>query len=192
MKKIKKTAVIIACIMSLQAFSQYEPLLGQIMWVPYNFAPRGWAECNGQTLSIAQNQALFALLGTTYGGNGITTFMLPNLQGRTIMDDNTDNNVPSLGQQQGTRDVTLTISEMPTHSHVLTAVSTKGDSSTPRNNRFSDSGENDPEFSTTIANTTMKYNMLSPTGGSQPHNNMQPYTTLKCVIAIGGIFPSRN
>jgi microcystin-dependent protein len=164
-----------------------EPFLSEIRIMSFNFPPKGWAFCNGQTLPINQNQPLFALLGTTYGGNGQTTFALPNLQG----------NVPlhmgsgfTLGQKGGEQAHTLSISEMPQHIHAMTGTSTVGDSAVPANKLLASSPAlvYDPPANF----TTLQPGTIGNTGGSQAHLNMQPYLVLNFCIALQGIFPSQN
>ena len=169
-----------------------EPFLGEIRLVPYNFAPRGWARCDGQLLSIAQNTALFSLLGTTYGGNGQTTFALPDLRGRAALHNGQGPGLSNYaeGQVGGEEYHTLTQPEMPAHNHTVQAAMT-GNSNTPLNSVLANVRKNkyaaDPDN-----NTPMDPNMISPTGGSQAHNNLQPYLVLEYIIALEGIFPSRN
>ena len=172
-----------------------EPFLGQIAFVPYNFVPKNWAECNGQLLSISQNTALFALLGTTYGGNGITTFALPDKRGRVLVHNGQAPGGPTnytMGQIGGVESVTLIVSQMPPHNHTVNAVIAEGNQSTPTNNLPADTKGLDKEYSDTTATTTMKSTMLNSTGGGQAHENRPPFLTLKCIIALAGIFPSQN
>ena len=164
-----------------------DPFLAEIRIFSFNFAPQGWAQCNGQLLPINQNQALFSLLGTMYGGDGQNNFALPNLRGR----------VPThigqgffQGQAGGEQSHTLTISEMPTHTHQAIA-STDGPTVTPPTNNFWASNTGFTPYSPT-ANATMSPASLANSGGSQPHNNMSPYLVLNFGIALQGIFPSRN
>jgi len=168
-----------------------EPFLGQIILVPYNFAPRGWAFCNGQILSIAQNTALFSLLGTTYGGNGQTTFALPDLRGRTALSAGQGPGLSNydLGQVSGSETVTLTINQMPQHNHgVNTQASTSDATSNKASNNYLATGNS---YAAT-QDTTMAPQTVQLAGGSQPHENLQPYLTLNYCIALEGIFPSRN
>ncbi|MDQ1855930.1 phage tail protein [Chryseobacterium sp. WLY505] len=172
-----------------------EPFLGQIAFVPYNFAPKYWAECNGQLLPIAQNQALFSLLGTTYGGNGTTTFALPDMRGRVLVHNGQAPGAPTMytmGETGGTESVTLLITQMPAHNHTVNAVTAEGNQNTPTNNLPADTKTLDKEYSDTAANTVMKNTMVGNTGGSQPHENRPPFITLKCIIALAGVFPSQN
>ncbi|MBB4807676.1 microcystin-dependent protein [Chryseobacterium defluvii] len=171
-----------------------EPFLGQIAFVPFYKAPNGWAECNGQLLSIAQNQALFALLGTTYGGNGTTTFALPDMRGRVIVHPGQGPGLSPyvLGETGGTESVTLTTQQMPAHTHSVAAVSTEGNQNSPTNALPADTKGLDKEYSDAATNTTMKATMITPAGGSQPHENRPPFVTLRCIIALQGIFPSFN
>lgn len=171
-----------------------DPFLGQIAFVPYNFVPKNWAECNGQLLSISQNQALFALLGTTYGGNGTTHFALPDMRGRVLVHNGMGPGLSpyAMGQMGGSESVTLTTQQMPTHSHSVMAVTSEGNQNTPTNNLPADTKTLDKEYSDANANTTMKPGMITPTGGSQPHENRPPYVTLKCIISLTGVFPTQN
>ncbi|NYF80595.1 phage tail protein [Granulicella arctica] len=162
-----------------------EPFLGQISTFGFNFPPQGWAFCNGQLLAISQNQALFSLLGTQYGGNGITTFALPNLQGSFALD--TSSSYP-IGQAGGEANHTLTIPELPAHSHSLTAASVAGALPSPA---AAFPGVLTDEGYSGAATTTLGSGS-SPTGGSQPHQNMPPYLVVNFCIALVGIFPSRN
>ncbi len=174
-----------------------EPFLGMIMIVPYNFSPRGWAFCNGQILPIAQNTALFSLLGTTFGGNGQTTFALPDLRGRV---PNSSGQGPGLsnydlGQVGGTESVTQTISQMPMHNHQVACL--QGEATSPRPQGAFPAILTVPTDSNsllyaTTSDATMAANMIVPTGGSQPLQILQPYLTLNFCIALEGIFPSRN
>jgi microcystin-dependent protein len=174
-----------------------EPFIATIIMFGGNFAPRGWAFCNGQLLSIAQNTALFSLLGTTYGGNGQTTFALPDLRGRVPIHPGQGPGLSSytLGQQAGTESVTLTPNQMPAHTHSATAVlraSTQAANDTlPTGNYLADGG---PYQSAT--NTTMNANAVAVTNGisgnSQPTTIIQPYLCVSFIIALEGIFPSRN
>ncbi len=167
-----------------------DPFLAEIRIVSFGFAPRGWALCNGQLLPINQNQALFALLGTTFGGDGSVNFALPNLQGRTPLHDG-DGLV--LGTAGGAESITLSAAELPAHTHTLYATADVASSAVP-------SGAvpaKKPRFGADIyaapANPTpLAPGSLSSVGGSQPHTNMQPFLTLNFVIALGGIFPSPN
>jgi microcystin-dependent protein len=161
------------------------PYLGEIRIFSFLFAPKGWAMCNGQTLPINQNQALFSLLGTTYGGNGINNFVLPNLQGRTPV---YVGNGLVLGQTGGEQNHTVTINEMPAHTHQVTASSLAADQSVTLGNVWAN---RDSTYSST-ATGTMAPTAVPMTGGSQPHNNMPPYLVLNFCIALTGIFPSTN
>ncbi|MCS4303802.1 phage tail protein [Chryseobacterium sp. BIGb0232] len=172
-----------------------DPFLGQIAFVPYNFAPNGWAECNGQILPIAQNQALFSLLGTTYGGNGTTNFALPDMRGRVLIHNGTSpssGTTYTLGEVGGAEGVTLTVTQMPAHSHSVSAVTAEGNQNVPTGSLPANTKVLDKEYSDAATDTTMKSSMIGNTGGNQPHENRQPFITLKCIIALNGIFPSHN
>jgi microcystin-dependent protein len=164
------------------------PYLSEIRIVSFNFPPKGWAFCNGQTLAINQNQALFALLGTTYGGDGITTFQLPNLQASMPLHQG---NGFILGQAAGEAAHTLTVPETPSHSHTAQGVTTAATSPSATNNTWAASTAN-PYTTQPPPNTTLNPAAVASTGGSQPHDNMPPYLTLNFVIALQGIFPSQN
>ncbi len=163
-----------------------EPYIAEIKIISWNFAPRNWAFCNGQLLPINQNQALFSILGTTYGGNGQTTFALPNLQGRAPVHSGQG---VSLGQSAGETAHTVTMSEMPAHNHVPQGGNVAANVGPVANAFWADSGKS--IFAAT-PNSQMLPAAVSNVGGSQPHNNMQPYLVLNFVIALVGIFPSRN
>ncbi len=175
-----------------------DPFVAEIRMVPFNFAPTGWAFCNGQLLPISQNTALFSLLGTVYGGDGKSTFALPNMQGSTPMHPNFPQpGAPGLsqyflGEQGGVPYVTLLTSEMPSHIHGATPRNTLATAQLPENQTWA--GNADAlQFlpSSTVPNTTMNPGAMAPTGGSQPHNNMQPYLTVNFIIALQGVFPAR-
>lgn len=164
-----------------------EPFLSEIKIVSFNFPPKGWALCNGQFLPINQNQALFALLGTTYGGNGQTTFALPNLRGRVPIHMG---NGHSLGEAAGSTSVTVNIQQLPTHMHGLQASSNSAGTAADASNKFlapANTGYVTPQALQTLAPES-----VTSVGGSQPHNNMMPYLTLNFIIALQGIFPSQN
>ena len=161
------------------------PYLAEIRIFSFNFAPKGWAMCNGQVMPINQNQALFSLLGTTYGGDGRTTFALPNLQGRMPLHVG-DGIV--LGQAAGEAVHTLGLQEMPAHTHVAVGSSTPANLGDPTGNLWA---AGNSAYNPT-PNTTMNPTSLLPMGGGQPHENMSPYLTVTFCIALQGIFPSRS
>jgi microcystin-dependent protein len=163
-----------------------QPFLSEILIVSFNFPPKGWALCNGQLLPINQNQALFALLGTTYGGNGQTTFALPDLRGRVPIHVG---NGHSLGEKAGSTSVTLTQQQLPQHLHVLNATNSGGDTVVAAGNYLASFSNG---YGPPAALTTMSSAAVTSVGGSQAHNNMMPYLTLNFIIALQGIFPSRN
>ena len=168
-----------------------EPFLGQLALFPFGFAPKGWALCNGQLLPINQNQALFSLLGTSYGGNGQTTFALPNLQGRVPLGINKVGNSNNIGQSGGESAHTLISTELPAHSHLLSASNDQATSSTPNGNLFA--ATTSPSYGDTNSGTVaLDPSIIPSVGGSQPHENRQPYTVLSYCIALQGIFPSRD
>lgn len=161
-----------------------EPFIGEIRATSFGVVPRGWALCNGQVLSIAQNQALFSILGTTYGGNGVTTFALPNLQGRVPIGAG---NGVQLGEAAGSPQVTLITTQLPAHNHALLASSAAGaEDPTDRGPAAAKA------YGPATALAPLDSSALAPAGGSQPHGNMQPYLTINYLIALTGIFPSRS
>jgi microcystin-dependent protein len=164
-----------------------EPFLAEIKIVSFNFPPKGWAFCNGQFLPINQNQALFSILGTTYGGNGQTTFALPNLQGRSPI--HTGNGF-TLGQSGGETSHTLIVSELPAHTHTVRASSANANAGFTAGNTWAPAGGSNIFGSS--GDTALHPSVLSSVGGSQPHANVQPVLALNFVIALVGIFPSRN
>jgi len=172
-----------------------DPFLGEIRMFGGNFAPVGWAFCNGQTLAINQNQGLFSLLGTTYGGNGVTTFALPNLQGRVpIHQGQSPGTSPYvLGEQIGTENVTLSYNNMPAHNHTLNGVTTGGNQASPSNNYPAiESTGTSLNYSSGPPNTTMNAQAMSIAGGSTPISIVQPALCISFIIALQGIFPSRS
>ncbi len=163
------------------------PYLSEIKLVSFGFAPKGWALCNGQLLPINQNQALFALVGTTYGGDGRVNFGLPNLQGRVPIHFG-DGFV--LGQLGGEQAHTLAVAEIPAHTHTPVGTNSAPDKPSPVGNTWASAAGNNA-YATT-SNSAMNSTAIANAGGSQPHQNMQPYLTLNFVIALSGIFPSQG
>ena len=160
-----------------------------------NFAPTGWAQCNGQLLPISQNTALFSLLGTYYGGDGKSTFALPNLQGAAPMCQGQGQGLSErfLGEAGGSPNVTLLLSEIPLHTHTLMASSTGADDNDPGVDKALTVALGGAMYNpTTTPPTTMNLQALAPAGGSLPHNNLQPYLVLNFIIAMQGIFPPRG
>jgi microcystin-dependent protein len=173
------------------------PFLAEIRIFPFNFAPVGWALCNGQSMPIEQNTALFSLLGTNFGGDGITTFSLPNLQGSApLMPGQGPGLSPRLlGESGGEINVTLLQTQMPSHRHTVQADSGTGTQSSPANAEFASASvlrQSTKLYALGEANTTMSAQALGSTGGGQPHNNLPPYLVLNFCIALQGIFPARS
>lgn len=166
------------------------PFLAELRIMSFNFPPKGWAFCNGQLLPINQNQALFALLGTTFGGNGQTTFALPDLRGRTPIHIGP---ADALGTAGGEQAHTLTLSELPTHTHPLNSTNAAANGVAVTNtNVFANAAPSEIFTGNTQNVGAMAPAVITSTGGGQPHLNMQPYLTLSFCIALIGIFPSRN
>jgi microcystin-dependent protein len=171
-----------------------EPFIGQIMMVGFNFAPEGWAKCDGQLLSINQNQALFSLLGTQYGGDGETTFGLPDLRGRVPMHAGNGPGIPNhpIGQKAGEETTTLSLAQIPAHNHPvdITTSSAEGDTALPGGHSLAKSGSGG--YTTQATDTLLGGATSANAGSGQAHSNMQPYATVNFVIALVGIFPSKS
>lgn len=169
-----------------------EPFLSEIKMVSFNFAPKGWAQCDGQLMRIDQNQALFSLLGVTFGGDGRTTFALPNLKDRVPIHVG---NGYVLGEAGGAAAVTLTTGQMPSHQHLLMGSQTIGDSKNPSFNNVGNVFASDPgnAYSNNVSGTVpLNLGSIGNVGGSQAHTNEQPYLTIMFCIATQGIFPSQS
>lgn len=175
-----------------------DQFVAEIRIFPFNFAPKGWAQCDGQLLPISQNTALFSLLGTTYGGNGTSNFALPNLQGQSPMQSGQGPGLSQrvLGETGGEQTVTLLQTEMPAHAHGALAAPNNNPLPTPVNNAWASGLKTGPSLYTpsggpNAGDVQMNPFALSITGGSLPHNNLMPYLTLNFCIALQGIFPPR-
>ena len=172
-----------------------DPFVAEVRMFPFNFAPKGWAFCDGQILPISQNTALFSLLGTTYGGDGKSIFALPDMQGNAPMHPGQGPGLSlhDLGETGGSETVSLLQSEIPSHSHALMASATNSSKPTPANNSLTKIAANATPYVAPAGAplTAFADQALAPAGGDQPHNNMQPYLTLSFCIALQGIFPAR-
>ncbi len=173
--------------------------IGQISMFSFDFAPKFWAQCNGQLLPINQNQALFSLLGTQYGGNGTTNFALPDMRGRTpvgyasSVDPNWQPASVQIGQSAGQESVTLTSSQMPAHTHTVGATTTTANKRVPTGKMLAADNATVAEYyAAPAALVPLDAQSVTTVGGSQAHNNMQPYSVINFCIALSGIFPSRN
>jgi microcystin-dependent protein len=170
-----------------------QPFLGEIKIISWNFAPKGWAFCNGQFLPINQNQALFSILGTTFGGNGQTTFALPDFRGRIPIHQGSGF---LIGQAGGQEFHTVTMSEMPAHNHFVSASTTQADQATlvtpPANTPNLLAAVTGNQYAPASDLTTLNPGSVTNFGGSQPHENRQPFLVLNFIVALIGIFPSRN
>ncbi|PTW60063.1 microcystin-dependent protein [Breoghania corrubedonensis] len=172
-----------------------EPFIAEIRIFAGNFAPRGWAFCDGQLLPISQNTALFSLIGTTYGGDGRTTTALPDLMGRAPMHPGRGPGLTSrrLGQKVGVETVTLTEAQLPNHSHTMRGTTSRASGSEPSSTASLARSTNPIYQSQASSNLEpMSYETLEVAGGSQSHNNVQPYLTLNFIIALQGLYPSRS
>jgi microcystin-dependent protein len=170
-----------------------DQFVAEIRIFPFNFPPTGWAFCNGQLMPISQNTALFSLLGTTYGGDGKSTFALPDMQGNAPMQPGQGQGLSlrDLGEQGGVESITLLESEMPSHSHVLRASTDPANVQIPTSNVCLSRATANAYSTTTTGLQAMAFQAISPAGGGLPHNNLQPYLTLNFCIALQGIFPQR-
>jgi microcystin-dependent protein len=171
-----------------------EPFIGEIRMTGHSFPPRGWAFCNGQLLSIDQNQALFSLIGTTYGGNGQTTFALPDLRGRVPVHQGTGPGLSTYvqGQAGGTEEVTLNFTQIPAHNHPFAANASAATALAPADNFPGATPRGTNPLYATTGGATMAASAAGNTGNNQPHENVQPYLCASFIIALEGIFPSRN
>ena len=171
-----------------------QPYIGEIRLFAGNFAIYGWSFCNGAAMSIGQNDALFSLLGTTYGGDGVNTFNLPDLQGRVPVHQGQGAGLSNyaLGQKAGVENVTLTAGQLPTHSHVAMGSATGAGTSNPSNATWGNSGIVNESFGAgSSANSSMNAGSTSMTGSSQPHNNLLPYLVVSFIIALQGVYPTQ-
>ena len=178
-----------------------DPFVAEIRIFPFNFAPKGWAWCDGQLLPLSQNTALFSLLGTTYGGNGKSNFALPDLQGRVPMHPGQGPGLSlhDLGETGGSETVTLLESEIPSHAHSVQAVNSNATTDQPGGNAlargqftFQGNSGDVPTYFNGAPDTLMSPQAIAPAGGDQPHNNLQPYLTFYFCIALQGVFPPRG
>ena len=168
-----------------------QPFIGEIRIVGFNFAPVGWADCNGQLLPISENDALFSLIGTTYGGDGEETFALPDFQGRVPIGTGNSHILAEMG---GTEVETLSINQIPAHSHSMAASAGGGTSTSPANGAYgaiANGARSDRLYGAAVGQTAAP-NMLSSVGGNQPHDNMEPFLTLRYIISLFGIYPPQN
>jgi microcystin-dependent protein len=171
-----------------------DPFLGEIRMFGGNFAPLGWALCEGQLLPISQNTALFSLLGTTFGGNGTTTFGLPDLRGRVPISFGQGPGLSAyvMGAMGGSENVTILATQMPAHNHQVSAVTGAQGTSSHPNGQYMASSGSAVIYNNGSPDSTMNQGMIQATGGNQPHSNIQPYLCVNFIIALQGIYPSRN
>jgi microcystin-dependent protein len=194
--KIKALCLILIALLlgAASVHAQDSPYIGEIVLVPYNFAPVGFMECDGQLLPIAQYAALFSILGTTYGGNGTSNFALPNLNNSVVIGAGQGPGLSlyDLGQSGGSETVTLLESQIPAHTHLISADSSAGTMVSPSGNVPAAHPAGVPMYASAPDRSTTSSVVVGSTGGSQPHNNMMPYVGLKYIIAINGVFPARG
>jgi len=194
MKKSITILGMLLCLLFSSNINAQEAYLGDIKLTAITFTQRGWMACEGQLLPISQNQALFSLLGTTYGGDGRTTFGLPDLRGRVPVGYGNGSGLSNYNQSQkgGSETNTITVNQIPSHSHTINAVEDDGDKSVPTGNYLAGTKSLDTEYALTGALNIMNAAMVNNTGGNQAVNNIQPYAVVRYVICVQGIFPSRN
>jgi microcystin-dependent protein len=172
-----------------------QPFIGEIRMFGGNFAPNGWAFCSGQLMPISENAALFQLIGTTYGGDGVQTFALPNLQSRFPMHQGTNPQsgvTVVIGERSGTETVTLTVNQLPAHAHPAICSSGGGDSETPVHNFWATDPMGNTAAYTTAFDSQINQSAIGTTGGSQPHDNMKPFLVINFIISLFGIFPTQT
>ena len=169
-----------------------EPYVGEIRMFGGNFAPNGWMFCEGQSLPISENEVLFQLIGTTYGGDGEETFNLPNLASRVPIHMGTgpDGTTYQIGEMAGTESVTLSTQQIPSHTHPFTATQVAGNAGTPENNMIAESTSSIKPYIEDAPSTPMNANAVTPAGGSQPHENCQPFLCINFIISLFGVYPS--
>ena len=178
---------------ALSTTNSLSPLLGEMKWVAFNFAPRDWARCDGQLLPIASYQALYSLLGTTYGGDGRVYFALPDMRGRAMVHEGAGQGISSktLGEEGGTERETLTTNQLPSHQHGLSGTTARGNSVMPIDRSSANTGRG-KFYADNSDGTLMGDGAIMHTGQGQSHNNMMPSTTLNCIISLTGVYPSRR
>ena len=172
-----------------------DPYIGEVKMFAGTYAPVNWAICDGSLMSISENEVLFTLLGTTYGGDGITTFALPDMRGRAPVHAGTGAGLPNvvLGQKAGTENSSLTINQMPSHSHTIAAQTAEGNTNLPTGNVFADTGATDPDYAaSSTANVIMGLQAIGLSGNNVPYSICQPSLCITFIIALVGIFPSQN
>lgn len=171
-----------------------QPYIGEVICGGWNFCPNGWGECNGQLINITDNETLFNLIGTTYGGDGQSTFALPNIQGRTMVGQGTGPGLATktLGEVGGVESVTLTTQQIPAHTHPMAANTGAEKSASPAGKIVGTAPGSAPVFSSAAPSTNLSPTVVGIAGQSQPHNNLQPYLAVKCCISLFGVFPTQN
>lgn len=187
---VRLLAAVLALLPGL-SWAEGDPFLGEIRWVAFGYAPKNWALCKGQILPINQNVALFSLLGTTYGGNGTTNFALPDLQGRAPLHVNAGGGYV-LGQKGGTEAHTLTLAELPSHTHAVQVDGREATLPTPDTTAYLAKTSGGTSAYGSTPSTTLAAESVTSVGGGQPHTNMKPFIALTCIIALQGVLPSQN
>jgi microcystin-dependent protein len=171
-----------------------EPFVGEIRMFAGSFAPAGWAFCDGQTMPISENDTLFTLIGTTFGGDGEETFNLPDLQGRVPMHQGTgkDGITYTIGEKAGSESVTLTTQQIPIHTHTFTGKTTNGTEASPAGALLATSTSLQPYAQVSPSDASFAANSITPVGGSQPHENMQPFLVISFILSLFGVFPQQT
>jgi len=185
---IRKFALISFAIFTITAQAQADVILGEIRWVAFDFAPQGWAKCDGSILQTNQNSALFSLLGTMYGGNGTTTFALPDMRGRSPVGADATH---LQGSQAGKEQISLVSANLPLHTHTVSAYSGTGNSASPTNAVWANTPAGNQLYRNSGTPATMASGSVGNSGNGQAFSVMQPYSVLNCIIATMGIYPSR-
>jgi len=191
---ISCATILLTSLTASQPATASEPFIGTIKYFGFNFAPRGWATCDGQLLQVSQHDALFSLVGTIYGGDGRTTFGLPDMRGRmpVHMGQGLGLSNRTIGQKAGAETATITTAQLPAHSHKLMATDSAGNQVSPAEHTLAKDG-NDATYRDEAPNVTMHASSITAsTGSSQTHQNMSPYLVVNCNISLVGIYPSRN
>jgi microcystin-dependent protein len=199
MKNYQRILIIFTAVLSITfgnklAYAGSDPFIGEVRFVGFDFAPRGWAKCDGQLLAVSDNEALFSIIGTIYGGDGRTTFALPDMRGRTPVHEGNGPGLTTyrLGQKTGTEQTFVSTAQLPSHSHTANASRQSARTTDATDGALARTRSNLKIYDNSAPNHTLKNTTVGSTGGTQGMNNMQPYNTMNCIIALTGIYPSRS